>query len=93
VRQVKMFRFSGVVALMWCIVWLMCVTENPADDKHITREELKFIVDSIGPVDEKNGRYVVAIHYFSTKNSTFFEFFQYFILDCEKRLCINCFFR
>lgn len=50
---------AGFVALIWCTVWLVCITESPIDDKHITKEELKYIVDSIGPVDGKKSKIAV----------------------------------
>lgn len=49
------FACLGVIAIIWCIIWLTCITESPTDDKHITKEELKYIVDSIGPTDDKKG--------------------------------------
>lgn len=49
-----LFSGAGCVAILWCAVWLTCVTECPADDDRITAEELKYIIDSIGPVGKKN---------------------------------------
>ncbi|XP_026804633.1 vesicular glutamate transporter 1 [Rhopalosiphum maidis] len=45
------FYVPGFVAIIWCVVWLTCITESPVEDKHITKEELNYIVDSIGPTD------------------------------------------
>lgn len=60
--------YAGFAALVWCAVWLVCITESPMDDKHITKEELKYIVDSIGPVDEKKSKPAVptTFRYIST---------------------------
>ncbi|VVC37041.1 Major facilitator superfamily,Major facilitator superfamily domain [Cinara cedri] len=50
------FYVPGFIAIIWCAVWLTTVAETPGEDKLITKEELKYIVDSIGPTDdEKRG--------------------------------------
>jgi len=56
--------FIGFLAIIWCVVWLTCITESPVEDKHITKEELKYIVDSIGPTDDTKSKCVVSIFYF-----------------------------
>lgn len=52
-----MYIYTGLVAVMWCVVWLTCIAESPAEDKYITKEELKYIVDSIGPTDDKKSKF------------------------------------
>ncbi|VVC29086.1 Major facilitator superfamily,Major facilitator superfamily domain [Cinara cedri] len=47
------FYVPGFVAIIWCTVWLLSITESPTEDKHITKEELEYIVNSIGPIDER----------------------------------------
>ncbi|VVC38185.1 Major facilitator superfamily,Major facilitator superfamily domain [Cinara cedri] len=49
----SIFYVPGFVAITWCIVWLMFVGESPKEDKYICEEERKYIVDSIGPTDNK----------------------------------------
>lgn len=48
--------FLGLISFVWCAVWLLCISESPTDDKHITKEELKYIIDAIGPTDDKKGK-------------------------------------
>lgn len=48
--------------MIWCAVWLICITESPLEDKHITKQELKYIIDSIGPTDDSKSKiYVISI--------------------------------
>lgn len=49
------FAYLALIAIIWCIIWLTCVAESPVDDKYITKEELKYIIDMIGPTDDNNG--------------------------------------
>lgn len=44
--------FIGYIAIVWFVVWWTCIAETPARDKHITKAELKYIVDSLGPTDD-----------------------------------------
>lgn len=60
--NITFFLFLGFVALIWCTVWLTCIAESPIEDKHISKEELKYIIDSIGPVDDENGKYILFNH-------------------------------
>ncbi|XP_025414053.1 vesicular glutamate transporter 1-like [Sipha flava] len=46
------FYVPGLIAVIWCVVWLMCISESPVEDKHISKEELRYIIDSIGPTDD-----------------------------------------
>ncbi|XP_050541052.1 vesicular glutamate transporter 1 [Daktulosphaira vitifoliae] len=48
------FYVPGIVAIIWCAVWLTTVAETPAQDRFISAEECKYIEDSIGPVDQKH---------------------------------------
>jgi len=54
----------GFVAIIWCVVWLTCISESPEEDKRITKEELKYIVDSIGPTDNSKSKCVVFDSFF-----------------------------
>ncbi|VVC37045.1 Hypothetical protein CINCED_3A000784 [Cinara cedri] len=47
------FYVPGFIAIIWCAVWLTTIAETPGEDKSITKEELKYIIDSIGPTDDK----------------------------------------
>ncbi|VVC38183.1 Major facilitator superfamily,Major facilitator superfamily domain [Cinara cedri] len=47
------FYVPGCISIMWCVIWLTCVAESPINDKFITKQELKYIVDSIGPTSDK----------------------------------------
>ncbi|XP_025419440.1 vesicular glutamate transporter 1-like isoform X2 [Sipha flava] len=47
------FYVPGFVAILWCSVWLTCIAESPIEDKYITKEELMYIIDSIGPTGDK----------------------------------------
>lgn len=42
-------KFSGVIAILWCIVWLAVVKETPQEDKYISEEELDYIRATVGP--------------------------------------------
>ncbi|XP_050431830.1 vesicular glutamate transporter 1-like [Adelges cooleyi] len=46
------FYVPGVVAIVWCAVWLTCISESPAQDKYISAQERMYIEDAIGPVDK-----------------------------------------
>lgn len=47
---------EGFIAAIWCIVWLLFISESPLEDKYISEEELKYIVDSIGPRDDNKSK-------------------------------------
>ena len=40
--------FSGACGLLWCIAWIVCVHDSPADDKNISAIEKMYIESSIG---------------------------------------------
>lgn len=46
------FYITGIVGLMWFIVWWRVVKDNPADDPYITPEELKYIQEALGTSDK-----------------------------------------
>jgi len=48
------FYITGVTGLIWFAVWWVVVKDDPADDPHITPEELKYIKESVG--DNKHGK-------------------------------------
>jgi len=64
--------FIGLVAIIWCVVWLTCITESPVEDKRITKEELKYIVDSIGPTDDTKSNALFDIFRVHHKYNFFF---------------------
>ncbi|CAH0390009.1 unnamed protein product [Bemisia tabaci] len=41
------FYVTGSIALIWSIIWFWTVRNCPADDPHISTEELKYIHDSL----------------------------------------------
>ncbi|VVC38188.1 Major facilitator superfamily,Major facilitator superfamily domain [Cinara cedri] len=45
------FYVPGAVALLWSIIWLVYIDESPIKDDRISKEELEYIVSSIGPTD------------------------------------------
>lgn len=58
---------EGLIAVIWCIVWLSCITESPLEDKYISQEELKYIVDSIGPTDDNKSKISLSHIIFYTR--------------------------
>ncbi|KAL7286319.1 hypothetical protein TKK_0019277 [Trichogramma kaykai] len=42
------FYIHGVLPLIWCLVYFMCFTDSPEDQKLITEEERALIVNSFG---------------------------------------------
>ncbi|XP_046658349.1 sialin-like isoform X1 [Homalodisca vitripennis] len=44
------FYITGLMGLVWSIVWLLVVRDRPEDDSGISPEELHFIQNSIGSV-------------------------------------------
>jgi hypothetical protein len=38
-----------VIAIVWCIVWMIVVKETPQEDKYISEEELDYIRATVGP--------------------------------------------
>ncbi|XP_072381509.1 sialin-like isoform X1 [Diabrotica undecimpunctata] len=43
----SIFYFFGTVGLIWCLAWMVIVTDSPEDDRHITEQELKYIINSL----------------------------------------------
>lgn len=47
-------RFTGVVGLLWVLIWFAVVKDRPKDDPYISNEELRYIQDTLGNIsDEK----------------------------------------
>ncbi|XP_046664260.1 vesicular glutamate transporter 1-like [Homalodisca vitripennis] len=47
------FYISGIIGLIWFVVWWTVVKDKPEDDPHISTEELKYLRDNLdsGPND------------------------------------------
>lgn len=56
VKFVFVYIYLGLVALIWCGVWFTNIAESPIEDKHITKEELKYIINSIGPINDNKSK-------------------------------------
>ncbi|VVC38177.1 Major facilitator superfamily,Major facilitator superfamily domain [Cinara cedri] len=76
------FYVPGFVAIVWCTVWLMCIAETPAQDKSISKAELKYIVDSLGPTDE------TAINLFNCPWKDIFKSMPVWAINCA-HFCEN----
>ncbi|KAG8310786.1 hypothetical protein J6590_057455 [Homalodisca vitripennis] len=44
------FYITGLLSLVWSIVWLLVIKDRPEDDPNISPEELQYIKDSIASV-------------------------------------------
>jgi len=53
--------FPGAIAIIWCMVWLLVVSETPQEDRRITEEELDYIRATVGPA--ANHVKVVKYHF------------------------------
>ncbi|XP_047107686.1 vesicular glutamate transporter 2-like [Schistocerca piceifrons] len=42
------FYICGAIAVLWYVVWFMCIAEDPLEDKRITSQELEFIQSCLG---------------------------------------------
>ncbi|XP_072157393.1 sialin isoform X1 [Bemisia tabaci] len=48
------FYVPGIVGLLWVLIWFAIVKDRPKDDPHISKEELRYIQDTLGNIsDEK----------------------------------------
>lgn len=58
----SIFYVFGVLGLIWFVSWWLIVTDKPEDDPYISKDELKYIKDSLGYVDDKkvNGKLVLG---------------------------------
>lgn len=54
--QVKRFFFSGVLGLIWYALWTTLVAESPELDKKITKQELKYILDSLKETNQSSSK-------------------------------------
>lgn len=69
----SIFYVFGLVGAIWCIAFLMMVSEDPESDKNIQEDEKKYIVSALwGTAGASVNNFV----YF------FFFFFSYLIEDC-----------
>jgi len=50
----SIFYVSGTFAVLWCIIWFILVRESPHEDRYISKEELDYISDSLGPTSESH---------------------------------------
>lgn len=48
------FSFKGTIGCVWYILWILIVRENPAKDKFISKDELRYIQESIGSPNSTN---------------------------------------
>ncbi|KAL0266390.1 UNVERIFIED_CONTAM: hypothetical protein PYX00_008943 [Menopon gallinae] len=47
------FYIFGVLGVIWCAAWFFIVKDTPRLDPHITKEELRYIEESIGDSSDK----------------------------------------
>lgn len=40
--------FAGVIALVWSAFWILTVSETPSTDRKISKNELQYILTSLG---------------------------------------------
>ncbi|XP_056636501.1 uncharacterized protein LOC130445018 [Diorhabda sublineata] len=54
----SIFYFFGTIGLIWCIFWLLMVSNSPAEDSSINAKELEYIQSSIsdGKIDDDDDR-------------------------------------
>ncbi|XKL65604.1 hypothetical protein PGB90_009024 [Kerria lacca] len=50
------FYVPGIVAIIWCITWFICVKDNPENDRWITKSELEYLKETLG--NKKNNEIV-----------------------------------
>ena len=50
----SVFYLQGIMTLVWCIFWWTIVTDRPEDFRWITKTEINYIRDSIGPSKQKD---------------------------------------
>ena len=57
----SVFYMSGVISLLWCLVWFVLATDDPADNRFTSKDEVKLILDKRA-VDrsEVSDRYVLT---------------------------------
>lgn len=50
------FYVTGMIGFSWYILWVLVVKESPQVDPHISPEEKKYIIDSLGESSQANKR-------------------------------------
>ena len=45
---------SGLLALVWCLLWWLCVEDSPDQDSAITDQELEYLRTTIGLTDPRS---------------------------------------
>lgn len=63
-----LFYFQGVVALIWCIMWQVLVSENPSKLSTITAQERNHITSAIGAQHAGRGVPVPWPHIFRSRH-------------------------
>lgn len=47
------FQIFGAAGLVWCVLWIIIGSNNPASHKYISKEELFYIESSLEEVKEE----------------------------------------
>ena len=73
-RVVHCISFSGIVALIWVVVWQILASDSPENDNHISNVERRMILESLQA--EHTSQKV-------RKHQTFFKFRLQFAKDID----------
>lgn len=46
--NIDKYHWLGAIGCIWYILWIIVVRESPDKDKHISKDELRYIQDSLG---------------------------------------------
>ena len=52
--MMMMAVLSGLLALVWCLLWWLCVEDSPDQDSAITDQELEYLRTTIGLTDPRS---------------------------------------
>ena len=52
--MMMMTVLSGLLALVWCLLWWLCVEDSPDQDSAITDQELEYLRTTIGLTDPRS---------------------------------------
>ena len=52
--MMTMAVLSGLLALVWCLLWWLCVEDSPDQDSAITDQELEYLRTTIGLTDPRS---------------------------------------
>ena len=52
--MMMMMMLSGLLALVWCLLWWLCVEDSPDQDSAITDQELEYLRTTIGLTDPRS---------------------------------------